>query len=481
MSAGSSGVALDAVVGAAGYGARVQGDGSVRCTGVTHDSRRVEPGWLFCCVPGATVDGHDFAETAVRRGAAALLVDHPLTDRAVLGTPQLVVGSVRDAMGPVAAAIHGHPARRLTMVGVTGTNGKTTVTQMIATVLRATGRHPGVIGTLTGTHTTPEAPDLQRRLAELADSGHDAVVMEVSSHALALRRVDGARFDVAVFTNLGRDHLDLHGTVERYFAAKALLFRAGLAERGVVNLDDRHGRLIADAADIPVVGYRRADASEVEVSAERMRFTWRGQRLDVPLGGDFNVDNALAAATACAELGVAEAEIAAALATLDPVPGRFEAVRAGQDFDVIVDFAHTPDGLHASLAAARRAARERVVVVFGAGGDRDPDKRPLMGAAAAAWADVIVVTSDNPRSEDPQAIIDAIRSGIPGDYPGQVVTQPDRRRAFIEACAVARPGDVVVIAGKGHETTQTIGNTVYEFDDRAVAHEVLRQQLEAAR
>lgn len=443
--------------------------GACVISGITHDSRRVTPGSVFCCVPGATADGHDYAAAAVEAGAMALLVERVLP----VGVAQVVVPSVRVAMGYCAAAVFGHPASRLTMVGVTGTNGKTTVTSLIAGVLAATGRSVGMIGTLTGTHTTPEAPDLQAALAGFVASGRDTVAMEVSSHALALHRVNGAHFDVAVFTNLGRDHLDLHETMEQYFAAKAALFEPRLSAHAVINVDDVHGRLLADTVTIPVTRISRSEATDVQVGATRLSFQWRGQRFDVPLGGGFNVDNAMAAAAACAVLGVPLADIAAAMAAVPAVPGRFEAIEAGQGFDVVVDFAHTPDGLHAALQAGRDAVPGRVIVVFGAGGDRDPHKRPLMGAAAARWADVIVVTSDNPRSEDPSAIIDAIAAGIPANYRGQVVIQPDRRTAFVEAFALATGGDLVIIAGKGHETTQTVGTKVYEFDDRAVARQLL--------
>jgi UDP-N-acetylmuramoyl-L-alanyl-D-glutamate--2,6-diaminopimelate ligase len=344
----------------------------------------------------------------------------------------------------------------------------------MASVLTAAGMSTGVIGTLTGKHTTPESPDLQARLAEYVSEGKQAVVMEVSSHALSLHRVAGCHFAISVFTNLGRDHLDLHGTVERYFAAKAALFDAALSERGVSNIDDMHGRLLVDAATIPMVGFSAADLIDLEVSPTSHSYTWRGQRVEVAIGGAFNAMNSLAAATAAAELGVPLPVIAAGLAAVESVPGRFESVRAGQPFDVIVDFAHTPDGLREALGAARDAARGgRVIAVFGCGGDRDREKRPEMGAVAAALADRVVVTSDNPRSEEPLEIINAIIGGVPADYRDRVVSEPDRRRAFAGAFQVATAGDVVVIAGKGHETTQTIGDEVIPFDDRAVARELL--------
>lgn len=443
--------------------------GSVEVSGITHDSRLVIPGTMFCCVPGSTADGHDFAAAAVETGAVALLVERALP----LPVAQVVVPSVREAMGYAAAAVFGHPATKLTMIGVTGTNGKTTVASLIASTLTATGRSVAVIGTLSGKHTTPEAPDLQAQLAGFVADGRDTVVMEVSSHALALHRVNGVHFDVAVFTNLGRDHLDLHLTMERYFAAKALLFEPRLSAEAVINVDDVSGRLLADTVTIPVTTVSRAEASEIEVGATRLAYTWRGERITVGLGGDFNVDNSMAAAATCVRVGVPLGDVAAGLASAPVVPGRFEAVDAGQPFEVVVDFAHTPEGLDAALAAGRSAVNGALLVVFGAGGDRDPHKRPLMGAAAARWADVIIVTSDNPRSERPQAIIDAITGGIPENYRGRVVVQPDRREALAVAFALAAGGDLVIIAGKGHETTQTVGTTVYEFDDRAVARELL--------
>jgi UDP-N-acetylmuramoyl-L-alanyl-D-glutamate--2,6-diaminopimelate ligase len=446
------------------------GEGSVPVTDVVHDSRQVTPGSLFCCLRGGTVDGHVFAATAIEAGASALLVDHRLP----LPVDQVVVDDTRAAMGHLAAAFHGNPSRHLTVVGVTGTNGKTTTAHLLGAVLEHAGWPTAVLGTLSGVHTTPEAPDLQRRLAELRAEGRRAVAMEVSSHALALHRVDATRFTVSVFTNLGRDHLDFHGTIERYFAAKARLFEPDLTATGVVNVDDARGRLLVDAAQIPTVAYSLDDVSGLAVGPTVCSFVWRGRAVRLPLGGRFNVSNALAAATAASVLGIDDDTIAAGLSAVPPVPGRFEAVDAGQPFSVIVDYAHTPDGLREALQAARDAARGgRVLVVFGCGGDRDVAKRPEMGAAAAALADVVVITSDNPRSEDPVSIIDSVTSGIASPAPARVVVEADRRAAIALALGQARPRDVVVIAGKGHETTQTIGHEVLPFDDRAVARELL--------
>jgi UDP-N-acetylmuramoyl-L-alanyl-D-glutamate--2,6-diaminopimelate ligase len=455
---------------------RLVGDPSTRITSMTHDSRQVTAGELFACLRGALHDGHVFAAAAVAAGAAALMVDHELAD---VGVGQLVVSDTRLAIGPVAAAVYDEPSRGLEMIGVTGTNGKTTTTHLLAAILRAAGRPTSANGTLSGAKTTPEAPELQQRLAAARAAGDRAVVMEVSSHALALHRVDGTRFAAAVFTNLGNDHLDLHGTVEAYFRAKARLFSPELAAIGVANADDPHGRLLLDAAPIEMVPFCLADATDVVVTADHHELTWRGARLSVALGGAFNVANTLAAATTAAALGVAPADVAAGLATAEPVPGRFERVAApGGDDDVaiIVDYAHTPDGLAEVIAAARAIADGRVVIVFGAGGDRDHPKRPRMGAVAAAGADRVVVTSDNPRSEDPAAIIDAVLSGVDPDDRARVVVEPDRAAAIALAVAGAAAGDVVVVAGKGHETTQTIGDSVVPFDDRDVVRRLLAER-----
>jgi UDP-N-acetylmuramoyl-L-alanyl-D-glutamate--2,6-diaminopimelate ligase len=439
-------------------------------TSVDYDSRRVHTGSLFCCLRGAQSDGHEFAAGAVAAGAAALLVDHRLD----VDVPQVIVADTRFAMGWLAASFAGHPARAMTLVGVTGTNGKTTTTSLIASILTAAGRPTGMIGTLTGAHTTPESPDLQARLAEFVEDGVTDVVIEVSSHALELQRVVGCHFDIAVFTNLGRDHLDLHGTPERYFAAKAKLFRPDLSDAAVVNIDDPHGRLLMDVDSIPTEGFGLADVDDVVVSATSHSYTWRGESIEVPIGGEFNVMNSLAAATASARLGIDAATINSGLRHAAAVPGRFEAVVAGQPFAVIVDYAHTPDGLEKALNAARNVAGDAAVeVVFGCGGDRDREKRPLMGEVASRLADHVVITSDNPRSEDPLEIINATIEGVPPDYRGRVVIEPDRRRAIEIAIRRARTGDVVLIAGKGHEPTQTIGDNVLDFDDRAVARELL--------
>jgi UDP-N-acetylmuramoyl-L-alanyl-D-glutamate--2,6-diaminopimelate ligase len=457
---------------------------------VVHDTAGVGPGSLFFCVRGARVDGHDIAGAAVAAGAVALVVDHVLP----LAVPQVVVPDVRRAMGPLSAAFWGNPSHDLDVVGVTGTSGKTTVTHLLCPVLEASGRAPcAIIGTLSGVRTTPEATDLQAMLAAQRDrgtsgagvgrgvgAGRGAVAMEVSSHGLALHRVDGTRFAVAVFTNLSQDHLDFHHTMDDYFAAKAALFTPDFTDRAVVCSDDPRGRdllarLRAAGSGVTATAYSLADAEELMLSPAGASFRWRGVRVELALAGRFNVTNAVAAGAAAEALGIEPGVVARGLSAAPPVPGRFEAIAGGQRFTVIVDYAHKPDALDQALRSARELAEGqhvsggRLLVVFGCGGDRDVAKRPLMGEVATRLADDVILTSDNPRSEDPLAIIDDIRAGIPAGAAATVAVEPDRRRAIERAVAEARPGDVVVIAGKGHETTQTIGDTVRPFDDREVA------------
>ena len=442
---------------------------------VVNDSRSVVPGALFCCVTGATVDGHDRAREAVAAGAVALLCERVLP----VEVAQVVVADVRAAMGVVAAALHGHPSSQLPVVGITGTNGKTTTTHLLAAILEAAGRPTGTIGNLNavpgGPPNTPEGPALQARLAGLRDAGKATVVMEVSSLALSQGRVNGTRFRLAVFTNLSPDHLDHHGTMEAYFAAKARLFEPGLSDAAVVNADDPRGRLLLDAAVIPTEAYSLDDAHDVEADLRGTSCTWRGERLRIPLPGTFNLANGLAAATAAVALGVDVPTVARGLAGAGPVAGRFQSVSPGGPVEVIVDYAHTPDGLEQVLASVRAlAGGGRVSVVFGCGGDRDRSKRPVMGELAARLADRVVVTSDNPRSEDPLAIIDEVVAGAARAGSGAaVVREPDRRLAIEAALRGAAAGDVVLIAGKGHEATQVVGGTELAFDDRLVAAELL--------
>ncbi len=461
--------------------AEVHGNGTTQISAITHDSRAVGSGSLFACLRGERVDGHDFAAAAMLAGAAALLVDHRLEAAAVGGIAQLIVDDTRLRLGPIAASLMGDPSGQMTTVGITGTNGKTTTSLMLEAIFMAHGQRVGVVGTLNGPRTTPEAPELQQRLAEFVADGCSAAVLEVSSHALTLHRVDGTHFDAVVFTNFGHDHLDLHGTPEDYFRAKASLFDVCFAPLAVINIDDAHGRLLADviagnkAPSMRVVTYSAAELVDVAVTATSLSYEWSGRRIHVGIGGAFNVANSLAAVVTATELGVPLDDIVSGLARLGVIPGRFETVAWPTGIDggcsVIVDYAHTPDGLTEVIAAARSVVDESasVIVVFGCGGDRDHGKRAEMGAAAAAGADRVIITSDNPRSEQPMQIIDDVVAGVPSNYRDRVTSNPDRRHAIGEALDVARSGDIVVIAGKGHEKTQDLGDSVIEFDDRAVA------------
>jgi UDP-N-acetylmuramoyl-L-alanyl-D-glutamate--2,6-diaminopimelate ligase len=457
------------------------GDTDPELTAVVHDTRDVIPGSLFCCVRGARVDGHDLAAAALDAGAAALVVERALP----VWAPQVVVPDVRRAMGPLAAAFWGEPSHDLVVVGVTGTSGKTTVTHLLQAVLREADLPCGIIGTLSGARTTPESTELQSLLAGEQDAGRRAVAMEVSSHGLALHRVDGTRFAATVFTNLSQDHLDFHDTMDAYFAAKAALFTSAFTDRAVVCADDAWGRrLLAqlrDAGGVDARPYSLDDVDEVRLSPAGASFRWRGETVALRLAGRFNVTNAVGAAAAAESLGIAPDVVARGLSAAPPVPGRFEAVDAGQPFAVLVDYAHKPDALDKALRAARELVGRggRLTVVFGCGGDRDAAKRPLMGEVAARLADRVVITSDNPRSEDPQAIIDEVRAGVTSGA-GSLTVVVDRHRAIELALGEARSGDVVVIAGKGHETTQTIGETVVPFDDREVARAALAARAQGA-
>jgi UDP-N-acetylmuramoyl-L-alanyl-D-glutamate--2,6-diaminopimelate ligase len=453
---------------------------AVEIGGLAYDNRMVEPGTLFFCVPGFTRDGHDFAADAVTRGAAALVVARPVD----AGVPEVQVADVREAMAVAAARFHGDPTASLPVVGVTGTNGKTTTAFLVRALLEAAGRQCGLLGTVTSfvageerstVRTTPEAIDLQRTFREMLDGGDTACAMEISSHALELRRADAIHVAVAVFTNLTQDHLDFHPTMEDYFLAKRRLFASPLTAVRVVNADDPYGRRLAEEfADAVTFGidapadYRAVDV-QTGFAGTDCRFETPDGSFDVhvPLPGRFNVANALGAWAAVRALGVEVSSLPAAAR----VPGRFEPVDEGQPFAVLVDYAHTPDSLENVLRAARELADGRVIAVFGAGGDRDRGKRPLMGEIGARLADVCLVTSDNPRSEDPEAIIAEILAGAGRE----VEHDADRRRSIHRAIGLARPGDVVVIAGKGHEQGQEFaGGRKEPFDDVAVAREALR-------
>jgi UDP-N-acetylmuramoyl-L-alanyl-D-glutamate--2,6-diaminopimelate ligase len=474
----SSVLLLDDLTCAPAQGVLVNAPATVEVRDLVHDTRDVRPGALFVCVPGARRDGHDLAGAAVEAGAVALVVERPLD----LPVPQLVVPSTRRAMAPLADVFFGLPTRDLRVAGVTGTNGKTTTAFVLHAILTAAGLPTGLLGTVERRvggvaepveRTTPEAIELQRSFRRMVDAGDVACVMEVSSHALELHRVDAVRFAAAVFTNLSQDHLDFHPSMEAYFAAKAKLFD-GRCPRAV-NGDDawgrrleaelRYGREAQPPADV------RAEAVRLDADGTGFRLVTPVGERDVrtPLRGGFNVSNALAAAAGALLLDVDLDAVVEGLRSVRGVPGRMEPVEAGQPFTVIVDYAHTPDALRTVLETARGLTGGRLRVVFGAGGDRDREKRPLMGAAAAQLADDVVVTSDNPRGEDPEAIVAEIMAGI--DRP--VTVELDRRAAIARALADADPGDVVVIAGKGHEQGQETGGVTHPFDDRLVARELL--------
>lgn len=448
-------------------------DPSVRIGDVTIDSRRCGPGDLFVCIPGRRHDGHDHAESAIAAGAAALVVERPLD----LDVPQIVVESSRRAIGPIAACIHDDPSLRTPVIGVTGTNGKTTVAAMVASVLESSGRPTSVIGTLHGRLTTPEAPDLQRLIAEAADAGR-TVVMEVSSHALVEHRVDAIRFEVAAFTNLGRDHLDLHGTMEEYFRAKASLFIDCAPRTAVINMGDTYGRLLADTIvgsnATMLVRVNPDELGQVEMGPHGSSFAFDGRNWAVPLAGRPHIENALVTIGVCRSLGLDDEAIARGLSSMSPVPGRLEAIRSAErDVEVIVDFAHTPDALDALIETCREIAPDRALtLVFGCGGDRDRAKRPEMGRVGCA-ADHIVLTSDNPRSEDPGSIIDQILAGVPDADRTRVSVIVDRGLAIRTVIGQAPEHSLIVVAGRGHERVQEVAGSLVEFDDREVARDAL--------
>ena len=441
---------------------------------ITHDSRRVGLGSLFCCVRGAQRDGHEFAEEAVKSGAVALLVDHELPG---ISVPQFVVTNTRAALGPLSSAVFDNPSAKLTMIGVTGTNGKTTTSHMLESILSADGRKCAVIGTLTQKRTTPEATDLQERLAELVSEGIAVVVMEVTSHALSLNRVDGIHFAVSLFTNLSQDHLDFHETMEAYFRAKAELFVPARSTRAVVNLDDPRGQLLRDAAQIPTVGFSMSEAEPVSYSATHTTMVWRGIPFALPMAGTFNVSNALGAAFVAEILGVEPAVVVTGL-QLSVVPGRYEPIVCGQPFGVVVDFAHTPDGLDRVLEAAQATLGQesKLITVFGCGGDRDRTKRPQMGRIAAVRSHLAILTSDNPRSESAAEIAAEVLVGVEESLRTRMAVELDRRLAIAMAFDAAQPNDVVVIAGKGHERGQEVAGVVHPFDDREVSVSLLGER-----
>jgi len=458
---------------------------SVEISDLAYDTHTVVTGALFFCVPGERHDGHGFAREAVRRGAAALVVERPLE----LDVPQLVVRDSRAAMAQAAVAFFADPTRELDVAGVTGTTGKTTTAYLVHSILGAAGRRPGLLGTIESRiggerrqaiRTTPEAIDLQRAFRQMLEAGDRSVVLEATSHGSELGRLDGVRFAALAFTNLGQDHLDFHGTLERYFDAKRRLFVEGERPPAAVNVGDEHGRRLAEElralGHTPLLTFGLVDdadlrAEGLELDASGARFRAGALELETRLRGRFNVENVLAAVALARLLGVGDEAIATGVAELRGVPGRFEPVDEGQPFTVVVDYSHKPDALENVLRTARGLARNRVVCVFGCGGDRDRGKRPLMGRIASGLADVAIVTSDNPRSEDPDAIIAEVLEGVTAP----VDVEPDRAAAIERAVGLAEPGDVVVIAGKGHEQGQEFADRTLPFDDREVAREALRR------
>ena len=469
-------------------------------SGITHDSRRVQPGDLYAALPGSNHHGGRFCAQAASAGAAAILTDPAGKELAIRsGLPVFVVADPRSRLGAVASWIYGHPAQKLTLIGVTGTSGKTTTTYLLESGLRAAGHLTGLVGgvqtrvgdVITDSWlTTPEATDLQALFAAMVEQGVTAAAMEVSSHALALGRVAGTSYDVAVFTNLSQDHLDFHETIDAYFAAKAALFTPAYTRLGVVNTDDAYGRRLAEAAGIPVTTFSAegdpgADWRAIDVRTGADGSTFRivgpgGVEADasVALPGRYNVANALGAVVALVEAGVHLATAVAGVAACPGVPGRLERVEGGQDFTLLVDYSHKPGAVEAVLGALRPVTGGRLSIVLGCGGDRDRAKRPLMGAASARLADVAILTSDNPRSEDPLAILAEMLAGVltvPEQERARVIIEPDRAAAIGLAVAMAGKGDVVVVAGKGHERGQYVGDSVIPFDDREVAAAAITQ------
>jgi UDP-N-acetylmuramoyl-L-alanyl-D-glutamate--2,6-diaminopimelate ligase len=457
----------------------------VEISDLAYDTRAVGPGALFFCIPGERHDGHAFARDAVERGAVALVVERALE----LDAPQLVVADARRAMAQAAVAFFGDPTKELEVAGVTGTNGKTTTTFLLHSILESAGRRPGLLGTIesrvgaerrAAIRTTPEAIDLQRAFREMLDAGDRSCALEATSHGSELGRLDGVRFSALAFTNLGQDHLDFHGTAERYFEAKRRLFVTGDPPPAAVNVGDEHGRRLADElralGQDQLLTFGFADDADVrpeqlELGAQGARLRAGGIDLRTSLRGRFNVENVLTAVAVGRLLGIEAGAIAAGVEALEGVPGRFEAVDGGQPFAVVVDYSHKPEALENVLRTARELAPNRVICVFGCGGDRDRGKRPVMGRIAAELADVAIVTSDNPRSEDPEAIIAEVLEGAGAS----LEAEPDRAAAIERGLALAREGDIVVIAGKGHEQGQELAGRTIPFDDREVARQVLRR------
>ncbi|OEJ31631.1 UDP-N-acetylmuramoyl-L-alanyl-D-glutamate--2,6-diaminopimelate ligase [Streptomyces subrutilus] len=484
----------------------IRAPGAAQITGITHDSRAVRPGDLYAALPGARTHGADFAAQAAGLGAAAVLTDPAGAERAAAtGLPVLTVADPRGRMGELAATVYGSPGEGLLQIGITGTSGKTTTAYLVEGGLRAAGRGTGLVGTvemrigderIKSERTTPEATDLQALFAVMRERGVDAVAMEVSSHALVLGRVDGCVFDVAVFNNLSPEHMEFHSDMEDYFQAKAGLFTPRRARLGVVNLDDEYGRRLVKEASVPVVTFSAAGDPAADWRAEDVVFGPasstltllgpEGQRVRAaaPLPGPFNVANTVAAIVTLAAAGLDPQTAADGVAAVPGVPGRLERVDAGQPYLAVVDYAHKTDAVESVLRALREVTEGKLHIVLGCGGDRDTTKRGPMGAAAARYADVAVLTSDNPRSEDPLAILAAMFEGavsVPAAERGTVVVDADRAAAIAAAVARARPGDTVLVAGKGHEQGQDTAGVVRPFDDREVLRAAIETQQSSAR
>jgi len=464
--------------------------GRLEVVRATSDSRQVEPGDLFFALRGDKADGLAHVPEAVERGAVAVVSDRPAPSG--VSVPWLAVDAPRRALALASARLNGDPAEKLVLAGVTGTNGKTSTAQLLEAILAKRYGSAGFLGTIgyrtprrtiEADRTTPEAPVIQRLLAEMVEDGARAAAMEVSSHALSLERIDGCRFDVVVFTNLTRDHLDFHGDMESYFLAKRRLFALRKPGAfGVVNADDPYGRRLLGEAAAPLASFSAsggdADFRAVDVRCDLSGVSFelasaRGSmRIVSPLLGRFQASNLAGAATAALCLGVPASDVAAAVAGVTNVPGRLERVEAGQSYPIVVDYAHTPDALERLLSAVRELTDRKIVLVFGCGGDRDRGKRAPMGEIAGRLADIAVATSDNPRSEDPEAILREVEQGLVASGATKYLKIVDRREAIRQALDLANPGTVVVIAGKGHETTQVVGATAFPFDDRRVAAEL---------
>jgi UDP-N-acetylmuramoyl-L-alanyl-D-glutamate--2,6-diaminopimelate ligase len=477
-------------------GASVKGESRVQIGGLSYDSRQVERGDLFFCLRGLTSDGHTHVPGALKSGAVAVVAEEPVETGSC---PLVLVKETREAMARVSAAFYGFPSRSLKVLGITGTNGKTTTSYMVAAALEKAGLKAGVLGTLgyagpgfkqTGAHTTPEAPTFQRLLRTMADEGASCVAAEISSHALALKRAAATFFEAALFTNLSRDHLDFHGSLEAYREAKLGLFRSGglwepgSPRRAVLNADDPNWEYFAKASSAPVVTYGTGEGADVrgtDVSLDSEGASFGLKYKDgvfpvrVNISGLFNVHNALAAAAAAFVLGCDETAIASGIESVKRVPGRMERIECGQDFRVTVDYAHTPDALSNVLSALRSITPGKLICVFGCGGDRDRGKRPVMGASVANRSDFVIVTSDNPRSEDPALIMRQIVRGIEAEGLVNFKTISDRSEAIDAGLRMATAGDTVLIAGKGHEDCQILGDKRVHFDDREVARDVLKR------